>query len=88
VTYEQFLLSTEKQDSVLRRLEIIGEAVKGIPTELRTSHPGVPWREIAGTRFVGLHALETALAAEALAAGDLGRGDLPAPSSTTSCSTR
>ncbi len=28
VTFEQFLLSTEKQDSVLRRLEIIGEAVK------------------------------------------------------------
>ena len=50
VTYEKFLLSTEKQDSVLRRLEIIGEAVKGIPTDLRTTHPDVPWREIAGAR--------------------------------------
>lgn len=55
VTYEQFLLSTEKQDSVLRRLEIIGEAVTGIPAELRAAHPDVPWREIAGARDVLIH---------------------------------
>jgi len=40
---------------VLRRLEIIGEAVKGIPSELRTGHPDVPWREIAGARDVLIH---------------------------------
>lgn len=33
-----FAGDTEKQDAVLRRLEIIGEAVKGLPIEVRNAH--------------------------------------------------
>jgi uncharacterized protein with HEPN domain len=40
---------------VVRRLEIIGEAVKGIPDNVRARHPAVPWREIAGARDVLIH---------------------------------
>jgi uncharacterized protein with HEPN domain len=40
---------------VIRRLEIIGEAVKGIPDDLRAEHPKVPWRDIAGARDVLIH---------------------------------
>jgi len=29
-------------------LEVIGEAVKHIPSSLRRKHPEVPWRDIAG----------------------------------------
>jgi uncharacterized protein with HEPN domain len=36
-------------------LEIIGEAVKHVPKELRIRHPNVPWREIAGLRDVLIH---------------------------------
>jgi uncharacterized protein with HEPN domain len=33
-----------------RELEILGEAVKRLPPELRARHPEVPWQQIAGTR--------------------------------------
>jgi uncharacterized protein with HEPN domain len=44
------------QDAVLRRLEVIGEAVKNIPDDFRKRHPTIPWRKIAGLRDVLVHA--------------------------------
>ena len=55
VSYDEFIDDVEKQDSVVRRLEIIGEAVKGIPDDLRARYAGVPWRDIAGARDVLVH---------------------------------
>ncbi len=55
VSKEQFFASEEKQDAVVRRLEIIGEAVKGIPEDFRQKHPGIPWRDIAGMRDNLIH---------------------------------
>jgi uncharacterized protein with HEPN domain len=45
----------EKQDAVVRRLEIMGEAVKHLPAELRARHPEVPWTRIAGMRDKVVH---------------------------------
>ena len=42
-------------DATLRRLEIIGEAVKNIPSEFKEKHPEIPWRTIAGFRDVLSH---------------------------------
>lgn len=53
--FEAFAANVEKQDSVIRRLEIIGEAVKGIPDDIRARHPTVPWRDIAGARDILIH---------------------------------
>ncbi len=33
-----------------RYFEIVGEAVKRLPLDLREQYPSVPWKEIAGTR--------------------------------------
>ncbi len=43
---ENFLKSIGIRDAVIRRLEIIGEAVKNISPELRDKYPGIPWRKI------------------------------------------
>ncbi len=43
-------------DATIRRLEIIGEAVKNIPYNFREKYPEVPWKKIAGFRDVIVHA--------------------------------
>jgi len=55
VPKEQFLAQTHLQDAVIRRLEIIGEAVKSLPPGFRERHDDIPWQKIAGMRDVLIH---------------------------------
>jgi uncharacterized protein with HEPN domain len=55
VQKESFLVETHWQDAIIRNLEIIGEATKRIGTPLKSRHPDVPWRVIAGLRDVLIH---------------------------------
>ena len=52
---EKFLRKVIIQDAIVRRLEIIGEAVKNLPKEFRNKHREIEWKKIAGLRDVLIH---------------------------------
>ena len=55
VTPEKFSQDVVLQDFVIRRIEIIGEAVSRISPEFREKHPEIPWKKIKGMRDVMIH---------------------------------
>lgn len=55
LTEEQFSRNIQTQDAVLRRLVIIGEAVKHLPENLKEKHQLIPWKQIAGARDIFVH---------------------------------
>jgi len=50
-----FLRSRQVQDSVIIRLETIGEATKDIPPYVQELQTDIPWRKMAGMRDVLAH---------------------------------
>ena len=55
VSKEKFLKSLQLQDAVIRRLQVVGEAVKNLPPSLKEEYPQIPWKKIAGTRDIIIH---------------------------------
>ncbi len=50
-----FMEDIRTQDAIIRRLEIVGEAVKNIPEDFKSKYPNIPWKQIAGMRDVLIH---------------------------------
>ncbi|MBI3012102.1 MAG: DUF86 domain-containing protein [Elusimicrobia bacterium] len=42
-------------DAILRNLEVIGEAAKHVPKEIKDANPAIDWRKIAGLRDIVIH---------------------------------
>ncbi len=52
---QEFIKNSLLVDGVIRNLEIIGEAVKKIPVEIKKNHPKIEWNKIAGLRDILIH---------------------------------
>jgi uncharacterized protein with HEPN domain len=55
ISKTQFNQNLDIQDATIRRIEIIGEAVKNIPTQLTLTYPDTEWTKIAGMRDKLIH---------------------------------
>lgn len=55
LTFERFAQDDRTVDAVVRNLEVIGEAARQIPSEVRERCPEVPWRRVIGLRNVVVH---------------------------------
>lgn len=55
MTYSDFERDEKTQYAVVRALEIMGEAAKKVPGEIKMAYPEIPWREISGMRDKLIH---------------------------------
>lgn len=55
MTYEDFQNDEKTQFALIRVIEVIGEASKKIPDEIKNQSKEIPWREISGMRDLLIH---------------------------------
>lgn len=55
MSYEEFTRDDKTVFAVVRALEIVGEAAKNIPGNVRTNYPEIPWKDMAGMRNKVIH---------------------------------
>ena len=56
LTIEEFKKDDKTIDAIVRNLEIIGEATKNIPEEIKNKHPDIYWKGMTGLRNRIIHA--------------------------------
>ena len=52
---EAFFSDSRTQDAVVRNLEVMGEATRGVSEAVRKAHPEIPWRDISDMRNKVIH---------------------------------
>ncbi len=55
IIYDEFIENDEKIYAVIRAIEIIGEAAKKIPVEIKSKYSDIPWKDISGMRDKVIH---------------------------------
>jgi uncharacterized protein with HEPN domain len=52
---DAFFADRKTQDAVIRNIEVLGQAVKGLSADARAHDEAIPWRQIAGMRDKLIH---------------------------------
>jgi uncharacterized protein with HEPN domain len=55
MTFDTFKSDDKTVYAVIRAMEIVGEAVKHVPNDVRSANPSIPWKSMAGMRDVLIH---------------------------------
>lgn len=55
MTFEEFTHDDKTVSAIIRKFEVMGEASKNIPDEIREKYPDIPWKEMAGMRDKLIH---------------------------------
>lgn len=55
IDYDEFLIDKKTNYAVIRCIEIMGEAAKHVPAQIREKYPDTPWKDIAGMRDKIIH---------------------------------
>ena len=55
MNYEDFIKDEKTVLATIRLLEIIGEASKRIPENIRKLNPDIPWKDMSGMRDILIH---------------------------------
>jgi uncharacterized protein with HEPN domain len=50
-----FFAERMRQDATLRKLEVIGQAVKNLSEQTKSREPQIPWKQVAGMRDKVIH---------------------------------
>ncbi|NIT61819.1 MAG: DUF86 domain-containing protein [Aliifodinibius sp.] len=56
LTFHEFTKNDLISDAVIRNLEVIGEAARNIPPEIRNQYGTIDWRRVTGFRNIAIHA--------------------------------
>jgi len=52
---EAFFAERMRQDATIRKLQVIGQAVKNLSDTSKAQHPAIPWKQVAGLRDKVIH---------------------------------
>ena len=55
ISYDDFIKDKKTVNAIVRSIEIIGEAAKHVPAEIREKNPSIPWKNMAGMRDKCIH---------------------------------
>jgi uncharacterized protein with HEPN domain len=55
LSFEEFESDVKTQDAVIRNFEVIGEAARRLPDEIKSQYAGIEWAKIIGFRNILIH---------------------------------
>ena len=55
VSYEDFVVNSEKRFATIKQIEIVGEACNNLSAVIKKTHPEIEWRSINGFRNISIH---------------------------------